>query len=56
MTARIYDVQIDELRPVTQVDVDRLQLQSQCYGQMIVLLREILALHERAVEAARNMR
>lgn len=38
---RIYDAEIDEVRPITQVDVDRLQLATQAFGQLRQVLRLI---------------
>jgi hypothetical protein len=39
----MYDIRIDEMRPVTQEDVDRLLLVQQCYGELRKLLRNIAA-------------
>ena len=37
----IYDIKIDQKRPVTQEDVDRLEAIAFCYGQVLQLFRRI---------------
>ncbi len=39
MTVKIYDISIDEMRDVTQEDIDRLEKTQQIAGKMVHILR-----------------